>query len=205
MKRRLFFRALIGASAPAAAVAMPAAAKPVVMARAKMPACECGFQFVREKLFTDDDCAEGKRAGLFGGRTMIHQDGIPADNPTPTYEYMYCDNRRCRHFGVPFALPRIALEPADPEAVRRIAEAKAEARTLEERQRRDWLHAKEWLRGKGYMCPRELELMITKPQVAIRTPGRGSYSGVSLNGLDPLRTPGPGGFSGVIRPKCSGT
>jgi hypothetical protein len=105
MDRRLFFRALVG-SAPAAALAAPKKPEPTVAYHLCIPLCECGFQFMVRKAYTPADDWNGERGGLFGG-------GIVADNPTPTKEYMVCDNRKCRHYEVAFSIPTVQLERAD--------------------------------------------------------------------------------------------
>lgn len=108
MDRRLFFRAILGAPVLGAAAAVPA--ERVVMARAEVPTCECGFAFWVHRAYLETDLGAGKLSG------------IAADRDIPRCEYMECLNERCAHFGRPFGIPRVQLAPANPDLVKFVRE-----------------------------------------------------------------------------------
>jgi hypothetical protein len=118
MQRRTFFRSFLGL-APAAAIAAPA--KPErVMARADIPRCRCGYQLLIKGAWVED--------------------GYPAPVPrgASRVEFMTCTNRLCDLYGKPFALPQVAIEAADPLAVRYVEQAERRAIAEKEAAERKW-------------------------------------------------------------------
>ncbi len=88
MRRRLFFRALVGA--PVVAVSQAnSTPEPVLAKLNQIPDCACGFEFVIRRVHSED------YSKLLG-------------------EYMTCRNPGCRNFRKLFALPTVALTPFDP-------------------------------------------------------------------------------------------
>lgn len=106
MKRRLFFRALLGA--PAAAVAVTSEPKAGVGYANLGTSCECGMDH------------------------WIHGHTFPASQE----RFATCRNPSCRLYDVPIALARTELLPADPEIVRRVRmEEEAEHAAAQARER----------------------------------------------------------------------
>jgi hypothetical protein len=126
MNRRLFFRSLIGGAASGAAAAEVPAAKPEperILARAPIPRCVCGFEFMVVSAWTPDDWHDGARGGMF-------ESGILADNPTPGQQYMTCQNLRCSLHGKAFLLPTVEIVPAPPSLKRTVDKAIEAERTV---------------------------------------------------------------------------
>jgi hypothetical protein len=103
MRRRSFFRGLLGlpiaAPAAAASIAIAARKPEPVLAGGDIPTCECGYVF---RIWSYD----------FHSRVS----------------YMSCQNPKCRYHGRKFALPRVALVDADPRLVRRVDDWNASCR-----------------------------------------------------------------------------
>lgn len=146
MERRHFFRALIGAG-PLIAAAAPAKPRPV-MARGRIPVCECGFEFEVRRAYTDQDNFE-TGGGLL--KSNAWPAGIASDREHPFNEYMVCHNLKCAHHDKPFAVPRVELAPADPRMVAFVKEqlareAEEYRRRKEEQAARDAAWRVEWAR-----------------------------------------------------------
>lgn len=59
-------------------------------------------------------------------------EGVPSDRGG-LVEFMTCENAHCRHYGKELAIPRVALQTADPHLVAKVKEEIARQEELERR------------------------------------------------------------------------
>lgn len=85
MRRRLFFRSLIGAHAVVSAELTTADPSAPILAKGHIPACECGYQFMIHRLYSDSGATLG--------------------------ECMHCSNPQCRNHSRQFELPTVIITP----------------------------------------------------------------------------------------------
>lgn len=76
-----------------------------------VPQCECGMEF------------------------LIHREWRKATSLFLPYpQYMACCNQECRLYGVPFAMPTVALHRADPQLVERVRADELEREEVQRKQ-----------------------------------------------------------------------